>query len=351
MKGLLSTFWVLAIALIVGCGENRTEQIYLPSHYSISENALYNSGFDIWQRGTDQSIHFEKTEYTADRWYVQNFLGKEAVIRARRTTARNAGSVFAMRVEVANSPQRRTGDFAVYQTLDPNTSARFSERKVSFSILVQAVGPTTKVGVQLMTNEQESKVTTPLGAERVFNISSDRYTLATVQGVDVGTLPAKGVIGVRIRPLDSKPGTTVQEIENGFILEQAMMNIGPLNGDYRPRFANISQELEGCLPFYEKSYNLAVTPGTKGVEEGSFAFRMTTGGDAQIPQRFQVRKRVVPKVVIYSPGTGAQNKYMLEKKDENVETRNIGEAGFGLYLLGSRNLDTGYWHYTADAEI
>lgn len=121
------------------------------------------------------------------------------------------------------------------------------------------------------------------------------------------------------------------------------------------------QELALCQRYFEKSYNLDITPGSVA-NPGMVGHRVSGLPNAAnyaqgIPARFAQRKRALPSVVVYSPLSGASGKagnFAGTLGDVNASTSGIGEAGFiGSISPNTQTLtETNFaFHFTADAEL
>ncbi|HEV7370625.1 hypothetical protein [Arenibaculum sp.] len=116
-------------------------------------------------------------------------------------------------------------------------------------------------------------------------------------------------------------------------------------------------ELALCQRYYEKSYDLAVAPGTPNAYAGASAAPTQNGalGAVVIGVRFQTRKRVTPVVATYSPETGT----VAHMRDGTGTPSaisiggSVGQTGFRAYNSGfalAANSEA-RMHWVADAEL
>lgn len=120
----------------------------------------------------------------------------------------------------------------------------------------------------------------------------------------------------------------------------------------------LSQELSLAQRYFQKSYNLAVAPGTVttlGRQHrnilGAYVFYVNT-------QSLMSRMRVAPTVTLYSPQTGASGNMARHNTADTYVTdmssgsNGISDSTFNVYMnaVGVAG-DSAYFHFTADAEI
>lgn len=303
---LKNVLFALVIVFVSACGSHEEKEVGIPTQYSAQINHLYNSNFFIWQRGSAINVAHGETGYAADRWYVKNSLGDSGLLRVERVEGVNSSARYGLKVSVHTAPVgREQNGCELFQTLENADSLAFMNRQASFSISVRGVGRTSQVGIQLMYSPTEQKISQPIGEESVFDVSDEMRAVA-IQGQNVGSeMTRRGTIGVRIRAIGVKSGNLFDR-GNGFVVEQAMLNIGRYSNSYEPRFSSFSQELSACQRYFEKSYMYDVSPGSDETPEGetwtrsvkSAQYGHFTGEIGRI--QFHTAKRVSdPKVTIY----------------------------------------------------
>lgn len=346
---------VAVVMLVAACGKYEQENNYAPQLIFVNENSLYNSAFDLWQRGTSHEIPARKVAYMADRWYVSNQLGNEAVVSVDRTSAAATDSKYAARIRIKIAPQKASGELALYQTLDQTSSRIYYDRKASFSVHVQALGKVNRVGLQFFYATEESKVDQPIGEEKAFDVSMNEYRHLFLSGVDIGKgMGKKGVLGIRVRPLSTYQGS-LHEPDNGIVVEQAMMNLGGTAGEYRPRFQTDAHEIQACQRFFEKSFDLD-SPLDAVTNEGAYVFGMSDFNNKAtlMSVNFKMIKRVKPRVVL-SDFKGTRGKVRYDVSDGEPAEVDEKLAGTGSFIVkvpeGSHPRQTIYFNWYADAEI
>lgn len=119
------------------------------------------------------------------------------------------------------------------------------------------------------------------------------------------------------------------------------------------------QELALCQRYFEKSYDLAVSPGT-AISAGALTNVANAGGVVVIPCRFAVRKRVIPAMAYFSPYNGTSG--VLSSGTSNFtaatqtvaslgSTSTLSEHGVNVQASGLSSGFIGAAHFTADAEL
>ena len=109
-------------------------------------------------------------------------------------------------------------------------------------------------------------------------------------------------------------------------------------------------ELSLCQRYFEKSYDLGITPGTATTNGQSYW--VAPGSLGRLSISFQTKKRAVPTIILYSPVTGAsgQVRDLTVSADVATSAGNTGEqATLSIYSsTASREYSQ---HWTASAEL
>lgn len=213
-------------------------------------NRLLNSAFANWQHSTSVTIANAASTYAADRWYVKNSLGTNGVITYSRQTASVDGSAYAAKVLITTAPTAaQTNGTELYQTLENLDSLKLYNQTASFSIQVKAFGNVNQIGVQFFYKTTEAKVDTAIGSEQTFSVTTGAYATASISGQALGTSQTtSGVIGVRIRITGVSTGNAY-DLNNGFQVEQGILNIGTTPTTWGPAYPSTAMELAACQRF------------------------------------------------------------------------------------------------------
>ncbi len=227
-------------------------------------------------------------------------------------------------------------------------------------MLAIAFNHVTQVGVQFcyVTSESSSpnaaKTIVFIGSEVLTTVNSSTFTACTINGQALGTSMTKsGIIGVRIRPTAVSSGN-LYDLNNGFAVEQPYLNLGSTATVWARKNTSVAQELNACLRYYEKTYDLATAPGTSSTTAGGVIYTSSTalGLGNVIGFPFKVMKRVQGTGTFYSPSTGTSGQIRdnTGAADAATTAGNIGHSGMSASVsLSANHIYQAHW--TLDAEI
>lgn len=316
-------------------------------------NHLYNANFDHWQRGTSVTCANSAVAYGADRWYVQNGLGTDAVITFSRATGASDGAKYAGKVLITTAPTSGSANACwLLQTLENIDSLKLYNKTVSISAKIKAFGNVNQVGITLMYKTTEAKVDTALTAEEVFTVNSAGFTTCAVSLQNVSTLPTtSGVVGIKIRIYGASSGNAY-DLNNGFSVEQAMLVAGAAPSDFKTRFDSVGEELAACKRYYEK------LAGNIASEVLGAAFSTDTTAAKGLIRYAQ--KRIAPTIAASSTAgiryTNASNNFAasaLAYTQVGLETAAVDITTVGVASANLPGLidTTSTAYLTVDAEI
>ena len=114
-------------------------------------------------------------------------------------------------------------------------------------------------------------------------------------------------------------------------------------------------ELMLCQRYYEKSYGLAITPGT-GLGTGFSGMTTSSAATAESSSgiTFRVSKRADPNMTIYNAVTGSSGSVYRVSDAASVTVSSvnyIGQNQVGSIVLASGNQNTYYYHWVASIEL
>ena len=331
------------------------------------QNQLMNGGFDLWQRGTSVTVANTISTYLADRWYVKNSLGTNGVITYSQVAGVQVGSKFGAKVQITTAPTAaQVNGTELYQVIENANTLALLDKIMSSRVYIKSFGLVNQVGIQFYYKTTEAKVDTALGSEALVTVNTSTFTLGQLLGQSINNLPTSaGVLGIRIRITGVSSGN-LYDINNGFVVEQAMMNVGVSSLLFKRRGDSIREEIQDCQRYYEKSYNLNVNPGANDasgqLEQFARVARAANqaGTFGTYTTSFKVAKRIAP-VCNYYGQTGTINAVYNGSSGLAIS----GITGFGA--VGENTifqivLDTSSantisldnlirWHFVADAEI
>jgi hypothetical protein len=274
----------------------------------IPKNYLINGAFDLWQRQTTNTITNSNVLYVADRWYGKNLLGTNGILTFSRQTGTLNGSKYAAQLQITTAPTAlHTNGCELYQTIENRDSLELYNESASFGAMVKALGNVNQIGVQFYYATTETKVDTAIGSEVLVTVNSASFSLAQIAGQAIGTsMTTSGVIGVRIRITGVSSGNTY-DLNNGFIVEQAVVAKGSTVPTFRRAGKNFQDEIAMAQRFYEKTWALDTVPGTV-TNDGMFQIDHPNNANVVWSFPWRVRKRVRGyTATVYNPSSGAAN--------------------------------------------
>ena len=155
------------------------------------------------------------------------------------------------------------------------------------SAWIKALGNVNQVGLQFFYATTEAKVTVAIGTEQLVNVNSSNFTIGQLVAQALGSsMTTSGVVGVRIRITGVSAGN-LYDLNNGFIVEQAMVNAGTTAASFSRAGRNTQEEFIMCQRYYW-------IQAAAGVGLTGPAYSTT---QIYITGRNPVRMRVPPNVV------------------------------------------------------
>jgi len=334
-------------------GGTESELLTTASGIEPRVNYLYNSNFDLWQRGTSTTVANGATAYLADRWYVENTLGASGVITYSRVTGTSDGAKYAAKLQVTTAPAVGSSNGPnFYQVLENFDSLKLYNKTVSFQAKIKAFGNVNSIVVQICYKTTEGKcnagystVTASVNTASFTTVNIPSQVLST-------TFTTSGSVGVYIGVNGVSSGNK-SDLNNGFAVEQAMLVIGGSPSEYHSRFSSIAAELQACQRYYEKSYDMADAPGA-ATTTGVVRNRVPYANDSMSPVFFATNKRTTPTVTIYNPTSGSTGSYRNETAGSNgtASSEVPSWRGFSIrWQAVASGTDFVAAHFVADAEI
>jgi hypothetical protein len=360
----------------------------------ITNNPIINGNFDIWQRGTGFTLAGSTTSmYTADRWKVYSTNGGATVTVSRAgsddTVNVLKSSNYLMRIEkVLNNG----ATFPIYalQPFELQESRALRGETITFSLILRGdkssdgvnytsgfhTGDVVEIGLLVNNNNQLNNTifidanTYAAGSLSITYGTDNRLNDYTLFSVTANIADDVDQIIPYIR--FSNLGTNKTQAKR-LSVACAQINIGvPLPIQYVPLSAK--EELQRCLRYYEKTYELNSPPGFVG-NNGAFSFFIPSGMAfnsntriyAGAHPRFTIEKRVNPTLYFYSPsgvggadstaGTFSYKTQPGAATDAGIRSANISSKGFYMNARGNfaslnaNNNAYGELHWVADSEI
>lgn len=322
---------------------------------------IINGNFDIWQRGTSQTV----SGYGSDDRWVNSFIGG-SLTHSRQTFTLGQTDVpgnpkYFSRTVVTHAVG--AGNFHLkYQGIEGVQTLAGGKATITIYAKADAARP---IAIELQqsfgSGGAPSASVTMLVAKPTLTTSLAEYTyvvdVPSISGKTLGTSGTDMLILViwfeAGSDFNSRTGTLGQQ-SGTFDVAHISIVPGDATAEADPfPIRPIGQELVLCQRYYEKSFNQATAPAQNAGTSGSAAFICQAGGtlwDQTV--RFAVPKRTASyTLTTYSPNAASAN----WSTNGDTPTASIvykGDSGFGVRATTPATTGNGYSiNWTADAEL
>ena len=306
-------------------------------------NHLVNGAFDYWQAGTSATVTSAGGAspsnvylYQADQWYVDNLLGAattNGVITYSQVTGSLSGSKYGAKAQITTAPVGSgvSSSVTMVQTLSNAATLPLYGQTASLSLSIKGLNNVNSIGIQLGYSTTEAKYTLAgsVISTNTFTVNNSTFTTCNINGVALGTsMTTSGVIHVIIYVNGVSTGNKY-DVNNGFVVEQAMLNLGPVALPFSRQNISPAQELAACQYFYEV-YNV------DGASAGSIAMGTctvaNTTGVFTIP--YKVKKRATPTISVDSAShftvSNASNSAAASAFSSPSQTTDVASLSFTI---------------------
>ena len=322
-------------------------------------NAVINGGMDVWQRGTT-STSTADGYLVADRWYAYKSAGNTTLSRQTASLDNFTYSLRFQRVSGATE----VGVKALAYMLENTTTARLVNKTITLSFWAKSganySAASSSLSWTLVTGTGSTDVNfLSTGYTGQANAGSGSITLTTSwQRFSVSISVPSGKTQMGFYFSYTPVGTA--GANDWFEVTGVQLEAGAVATPFE--FEDISQTLEKCLRYYQKSWADAVVPLTSGDANGlvyasSYTAASVSHSIGQIT--FQVPFRATPTVTIYgySPATAGvvSNVQGTNLAANSGLTQFITTKSANVYNGSggsiTPNLGGYLFHYVASAEL
>lgn len=274
------------------------------------QNALINSGFDIWQRGTSIGAGASGTKFLADRWAIvsngSTFAASQQAFSVGQTDV-PGDPVYFHRVVVTSVTA--AGNYCVLRQRIEDART-FAGKKCTIVVYAKAdAAKPMAVSLTQSFGSGGSANVTGIGATK-FNLTTTwaQFSVTTtVPSVTGKTIGAGSYLQLAIwfdagSDRNSETGTLGQQ-SGTFDIAAAIVIQGNIVPTYTP-IAYVN-ELAACQRYCEKSFDLATAPAQNAGLTGASRCLQVVGASTATKWMqsiaFKQTKRVTPTVTLYNP--------------------------------------------------
>ena len=222
------------------------------------KNYLINSNFDFWQRHNGTSCITPPGNsgggYMADRWYVRNTGNSSPVLSTQVLYSGTPTSVRYGLQTIFNQVGNTSGNIYITQVIENQFATELSGQTISFSAIVQGLGNVNNIGLNFIYNSNKyARPNTVIGTTQTIAITAGSAYLFQVQGfvIPSGLITnSNGNLGVQVF-INGVTTGNIYDRNNGLVLNQTMLNIGPYCAPWTRAGNTIDGEFIACQRFCE----------------------------------------------------------------------------------------------------
>jgi hypothetical protein len=336
-------------------------------------NTLINGCFEYWQRGTSFTSIGNNT-YFADRWkYSKNVLSVGVNNIERVTDIPSSGyGLYSPKVSVTTiqAPLGSASFYHISQVIEGTFLRNIKGKKLALRFWVKS----SKVGTHCIALSNNGATKTLVKEYEVAQANTWELKTIRFEHDSSGTWLYDTGVGMRVifclaagSSFQTTPDTwqsgvylcTANQVNlmdnllNEFLVTDVALVIDNESEgeiDFGLAGRDLTEELGLCQRYYEKSYDIDITPGTiSALGDTRITITSTPSTcETSIPYN---RKRVAPVVSTYSPNTGtiARVRNLLSSTDVVAVVDNYAEKSSRLYFASGTSPFA--YHWTADAEL
>lgn len=339
-------------------------------------NDAHNGRMDLWQRGTSFSVPTSTTTYQADRYGFSN--GQNVNVTESRITSvptLTQPLKYALRIQPNATDSVNSGNFSSIQySVEGNDLVKYRNQSMFVSFYVRStLTGTWAVAARSSTSDRGYLATYTTNAANTWEWKTIEIPMQSVVG---GTFNLDNTAGLYLWWAISG-GTTFQGAPNtwltgNFAAVAGMPNFygstantfdltGVVISDQRPTFAeyqmmlnsvSYQEEVERCMRYCQKSYDMAVNPGTATALSGAYKLQWNYPTNPWMYVTLPKRMVKPPNVTFYNPNSGASGQgEIIGSGTFTFANLQSGEANISFNLTGVNNADFIRWHSLYEAEL
>lgn len=322
---------------------------------SLSEyNFAQNGQFDFFQRRGSPSWTNEGNLYTADRWFRFKQTGGGTGVFTQIQDAGLGNGSRSLRIG-RTAGSNDTNQTEIIQALESKDCARMKGQKVTLSFKIRKganfSGTAVNFYIGYGTGTDQGVVAAWTGAVTVSATPIPAASLSTTDYIVAKLTTTLPTSMNQVRYDVNYVPVGIAGANDYIEITEVMLNIGEYT-PYVRHAETYEKEYLVMQRFYEKSYELLVTPGAV-TSQGAWLWTGPVSVPRRISTPMKVRKRVPPTVVFYSPATGASGVTNRDSSGDTAINFNVSSEthiGFEVSSFPAGEVRS-YNQWTADAEL
>ncbi len=340
--------------------------VVTPGSVIPGNNMVVNGDFQIWQRGAGGAaaiaVPASTVAYTADRWQLQTFANQDCVVSQQSGTT--SGSFFATIQRTAGQTGASPINFLTSLTRSMCVGAAGNKVTLSFYAASSAnyspAASALDVIVTTGTGTTDTSALTPWTGTAAQSTTVTLTTSLTKFSFTTAVL-ASNVTQIAATFKMTPVGTA--GVADAFIVTDVQLEISPQATAFER--LNFNEQLQACLPFYQKSFNYNQTPiQNAGNNTGEYFYTAVaaaagTNDSPSFTLPTQLNGNSTPGWVfsLYNPGDVTAGIYNETRAQSCSGAGLIGatiQRSFAVSCTGSAATQVGDrfgFHYTLEAEL
>lgn len=319
------------------------------------KNKIINGNFQVWQRGTSFTVAPNSSIYTADRWLVQNNSNQPAIIEYKADVMYNGRILTRMKISQPTVPT--TGSVVIIQRIEDVNTLAGKYATASFLCASNDTQTINYALTQRFGSGGSADVYTSINIPYIANDVQRLYATLNVPSVDAKTIKSNSYLEFAI--------TFTIRSTNAITFTQVQLEEGSIATPFEQRPVGV--ELALCQRYYEKSFDVDVTPASN-VNSNNFEYIMYSRGGSYLDSysslavKFKVPKRTSPTISSWNSSTSSTGSIKIDcfsagsyfggTVDLNYSNQNCFVLG-GSYTGTDKRGDIMFirFGWTADAEL
>lgn len=330
---------------------------YAPKIDALSRNYLINGALDFFQRNVSAvNLTTSPVYANADRfmcYYSGTVTGTPQVQRST-TVPTNLRSKFSQQFICRRNASAVT--LEIEQRIEAVLARDLNSTGGSFSCYINPdIATSVSLHLSVPTAEDNYTVMNPEFYNQSVTVTpGGGWQLIKFENISI---PTNVVNGLQVEVVFNLPSGTDGSNVNHYITQMSFVSGSKAVDVFNRHGRGIAEELVACQRYYEKSYNVDVSPGTAatdGLTYGKLVAAVVTSGGWGSTSFLKVYKRVLPVISVYAEN-GTVNSVSLNRASNYSSAAVFQNAtSFAVLNTGSTQGSIGVeltYQWVADAEL